>query len=285
MTVSPYKEDTPIPDQSFPINVFTVTGIHLHWHDHIEWIYVKEGKVRIQIDAAYEQLHKGELAFVNTKQLHSAVQLTPDTELICIVFNEALVRGSGLDITELHYFMPYLQQPMKWPSLMRQSDPYIEEMNDAFSRLIHEFIRKDAGFELLIKAELLRIFGLYFRYAQKDAALAPPRLQKAHDLTRLLHMLRERYSESISINEAARMVSLSPNHFCRIFKQVTGKTFVEYIHIIRVQEAEQLLIETDIPITEIGDLVGFSNMTYFGRVFKKIKNVTPSDIRRRIPSP
>jgi AraC family transcriptional activator of pobA len=282
MTVSPYKENTPIPDQSFPINVFAVVhGIGLHWHDHIEWVYVKEGRVRIQIDAAYEELNKGELAFVNSKQLHGATQLTPGTELICIVFNEALVRGSGLDITELQYFMPYLQQPMKWPSLMRQTDPYIEEMNDAFSRLLGEFERKDAGYELLVKAELLRIFGLYFRYAQKDTAISSARVQQAHDLTSLLHMLRDRYSETISMTEAARMVSLSPNHFCRIFKQVTGKTFIEYIHMIRVQEAERLLIQTDTPITEICELVGFSNMTYFGRVFKKIKNATPSDIRRR----
>ncbi|MFC5649113.1 helix-turn-helix domain-containing protein [Paenibacillus solisilvae] len=281
MTVSPYKENTWMPDQSFPINVFAVTGIGLHWHDHIEWVYVKEGKIRIQIDAAYEQLNKGELAFVNSKQLHSAAKLSPDTELICIVFNEALVRGSGLDITELNYFMPYLHQPMRWPSLMRQSDPYIEEMNDAFSRLLEEFERKDAGYELLVKAELLRIFGLYFRYAQKEAAVSTARVQKAHDLTRLLHTLRERYNETISISEAARMVSLSPNHFCRIFKQVTGKTFIEYIHMIRVQEAERLLLDTDTPITTIGELVGFSNMTYFGRVFKKIKNTTPSDIRRK----
>ena len=67
---------------------------------------MKEGRVRIQIDAAYEELNKGELAFVNSKQLHGATQLTPETELICIVFNEALVRKSGLDITELHVSCP-----------------------------------------------------------------------------------------------------------------------------------------------------------------------------------
>ncbi|XID92966.1 hypothetical protein ACF3MZ_00045 [Paenibacillaceae bacterium WGS1546] len=42
MTHSPHKEQTEIPDRSFPINVFFVSGIHLHWHDHIEWIYVKQ---------------------------------------------------------------------------------------------------------------------------------------------------------------------------------------------------------------------------------------------------
>lgn len=280
MTVSPLKENTLIPDRTFPINIFRVGGIHTHWHDHIEWIYVKEGQAKIQIDGSFEQLGKGELAFVNSRQLHSAVRLAPDAELICIVFNEALVRGSGLDITEYHYFVPYLQKQQGWPNWMRKDAPHIGEISASFERLLAEFERKQPGYELLVKAELLRIFGLYFRYAEQYMAEPAPRVQRPHDLTSLLQLLRERYSESIAVGDAARMVNLSLNHFCKVFKQVTGKTFVEYIHTLRVQEAERLLRDTDLPITEIADRVGFSNITYFGRIFKKMRNRAPSAIRK-----
>ncbi|SDX15338.1 AraC family transcriptional regulator [Paenibacillus sp. CF384] len=286
MTVSPFKENTWIPDRTFPINVFIVKDVHLHWHDHMEWIYVKEGRARVQIDASFMPLNKGELAFVNTKQLHGVVTLEPDTELICIVFNEALVRGSGLDITEHHYFVPYLQQQVKWPSSMQATAPYINEMNHSFERLVEEFQGKQPGYELLVKAELLRIFGLYFRYAQQHTDLSLPRAQKPYDLSHLLQTLRERYQESISVNEAARMVNLSPTHFCKIFKQVTGKTLIEYIHMLRVQEAERMLRDTDYPVAEIAERAGFSTMTYFGRVFKKVRNSTPSAIRKgQLPLP
>ncbi|MBW7456619.1 helix-turn-helix domain-containing protein [Paenibacillus sepulcri] len=281
MTVSPHKEHTWIPDQTFPINVFFVRGIGLHWHDHIEWIFVKEGKARIQIDADFETLQQGELAFVNSRQLHSAVVLGPDTELICIVFNEALVRGSGLDITEHHYFQPYLNQHLKWPGIIRRTEPLMEGINESFSRLVGEFKGKQPGYELLVKAELLRIFGQYFRYAQQFETLKSPRLPNTPDFSGLLQTLRERYHEPITVQEAARMVNLSPNYFCNVFKQMTGKTLIEYIHLLRIQEAERLLLETDASITEIADRVGFSNMTYFGRVFRKFKDGTPSDIRRK----
>ncbi|MBP3961663.1 AraC family transcriptional regulator [Paenibacillus lignilyticus] len=280
MTVSPFKENTWIPDRTFPINVFIVKDVHLHWHDHMEWVYVKEGRARVQVDASFMPLHKGELAFINTKQLHGVVTLEPDTELICIVFNEALVRGSGLDITEHHYFVPYLQQQVKWPSLMQATAPCIDEMNRSFARLVEEFQGKQPGYELLVKAELLRIFGLYFRYAQQHTDLSLPRAQKSYDFSHLLQTLRERYRESISVNDAARMVNLSPTHFCKIFKQVTGKTLIEYIHMLRVQEAERMLLDTDYPVAEIAERAGFSNMTYFGRVFKKVRNLTPSAIRK-----
>lgn len=281
MTVNPLKENTYMPDLAFPINVFRVEGTPPHWHDHIEWIYVKEGQATVQVDGSFEELGKGELTFVNAKQLHSAIPLVPGTELICIVFNEALVRGSGLDITEYHYFVPYLRQKQHWPSRMRAGDPYVAEMNDAFARLVAEFERKQPGYELLVKAELLRIFGLYFRFAEQAAAPHAHRpLPQPYDFTLLLQALRERYEETISIGDAAKLVCLSPNHFCKVFKQVTGSTFVSYIHLLRVQEAERLLLETDDPVSEIASRVGFSTTTYFERIFKRIRKTTPSSIRK-----
>ncbi|WP_274649719.1 helix-turn-helix domain-containing protein [Paenibacillus humicola] len=285
MTVSPLKENTFIPDRTFPINVFIVSNVGMHWHDHIEWIYVRKGRARIQIDAVYEQLGEGELAFVNSRQLHSVVTLTPDAELVCIVFNEALVRGSGLDITEHHYFLPYLNQRFNWPSTMKRGEASMAEMSESIERAVGEFKRKEPGYELLVKAELLRIFGQYFRYAQTCAARPMPQVRRSHDLSHLLQTLRSRYDSPPGVEEAAALVGLSPNHFCKVFKQVTGKTLLEYIHLLRVQEAERLLLDTDMPVTEIAGRIGYSNMTYFGRVFKKMKGATPSEIRKRGAAP
>ena len=158
----------------------------------------------------------------------------------------------------------------------------MREIGEAFTRLVGEFEAKQPGYELLVKAELLRIFGQYFRWAQQSAAPKPGRAPLSpYDFSGLLHTLRKRCHEAVSVEEAARMVNLSPNYFCKVFKQVTGKTLIDYIHHLRVKEAERLLLETDSPVTEIAGKVGFSNMTYFGRVFKKIKNATPTDIRAR----
>jgi len=285
MTVSPRKENTWLPDRTFPINIFFVHHISLHWHDHIEWIFVKEGQARIQIDADCQVLEQGELAFVNSRQLHAATVIAPDSKLVCIVFNEALVRGSGLDITENNYFQPYLIQRQKWPGFIRANEPEMGEIGAAFARLVLEFEQKRPGYELIVKAELLRIFGQYFRYAQQSPALSRPSAPpQAYDFFGLLQELRSRYRETITVEQAARMVNLSPNYFCRMFKRVTGKTLIEYVHLLRVREAERLLLESASPVAEIASQVGFSNITYFGRVFKKIRNATPSQIRSRAAS-
>ncbi|HEY2495197.1 MAG TPA: AraC family transcriptional regulator [Paenibacillus sp.] len=281
MTVNTLKEKTWLPDQTFPINIFFSHSFDLHWHDHIEWVFMKKGKLRIQIDADIEELEPGELAFINSKQLHGGWPLEEGTEFVSIVFNEGLVRGSELDMTENYYFLPYLTNQDKWPTKIQKNDPYLEEISHSFSRLVEEFESKQPAHELIVKAELLRIFGLFFRYAsQYDEYPKISRRVNERDFPHLLHQLRDRFRESITVDEAAHIVNLSPNHFCRVFKQMTSKTLIEYIHLLRINEAERLLMETNDPVSEIALQVGFSSTAYFGRVFKKIKNMSPSEIRK-----
>jgi AraC family transcriptional regulator, transcriptional activator of pobA len=276
MMISHLKESTYIPDKTFPINVFSISEVPLHWHNHMEWILIKEGKALVQIDDVFVHLEKGELAFVNPKQLHAAWSLEENTKIAAIVFNDALLRNSGLDCTEHLYLYPYFNNGLKLQNFLRNGESYTKELSHSISSLINEFEQREIGYELLVKAELFRIFGLIFRYYHQLKEKPPIRFQKSYNLTTLLNYLREHYDKEMSIDVAASMVNLSPNHFCKVFKKITGKTLIEYLHLLRINEAERMLIETDWSITEIAGRVGFSSITYFGRVFKKIKNVSPS---------
>ncbi|MBO0996034.1 AraC family transcriptional regulator [Bacillus sp. SD088] len=274
------KESTFIPDKTFPINVFYTNGIHLHWHDHMEWVMIKEGKAVVQIDDVFVHLKKGEIALFHPKQLHAAHVLEADTRLIAIVFNEAIIRNSGLDNTENLYFFPYFNEQIKMPNFLRKEDAHTKEIRKSISNLIDEFERKETGYELMVKSELYRTFSMIFRNYAYIEDVPASRIQKKYKLTTLLNYLRENFYESISVEEAAKMVNLSPNHFCKVFKKVTGKTLIEYLNILRVYEAEKMLAETDWSIMEIAEKVGYESVTYFGRVFKQVKGMPPSAKRK-----
>jgi AraC family transcriptional activator of pobA len=279
MTNNPLKETTYLPDKTFPINIFRVGGIRVHWHDHMEWIFVQEGKARIQVDAEIMTVQKGEVAFVNSKQLHSATALETGTRMLAIVFNEALVRNSGLDSTEDRYFSPIFNQKLHFPNFLQANEPLWQDIRKAIGQIVEEFEQQQTGFELLIKAELFRIFGLLFRHDRQLAASSAPRQNRKSDFTLLLQDLRSRFHSVFTVAEAAERVNMSPTYFCRRFKQVTGKTLVEYLQMLRINEAERLLVETDTPVTTIAELVGFGSITYFGRVFKAYKHHSPTEAR------
>lgn len=87
-------------------------------------------------------------------------------------------------------------------------------------------------------------------------------------------------SEPLSLNGIADASDLSASHFSRLFKSETGETAMDFIATQRCKKAASLLVESTLPIQEIGSYVGYSDNNYFVKVFKKIYCMTPSDYRK-----
>lgn len=84
------------------------------------------------------------------------------------------------------------------------------------------------------------------------------------------------------IEETAAYVSLSPSHFSRLFKNVTGSSYTDYVIDVRLQHAQILLGTGKLSISEIAAKVGFANGNYLCTLFKKRYGITPTDYRREI---
>ena len=89
------------------------------------------------------------------------------------------------------------------------------------------------------------------------------------------------YRRDLSLEEVARMVNTSPYYFSRIFKEETGKNFVEYLTGVRMERAKELLKEGRCSIKEICCMTGYSEPNYFSRTFKKNVGITPTEYSRK----
>jgi len=96
---------------------------------------------------------------------------------------------------------------------------------------------------------------------------------------RLLSFIHDHYTEDISVQDMAGFMGYSEVHTSRLFKQYFGQTFVSYLAHYRMKKAEHLLLYTGMSIREIGSAVGYSNSNYFGKVFHRIYDMTPSEYR------
>ena len=84
----------------------------------------------------------------------------------------------------------------------------------------------------------------------------------------------------LSLTTVASVVGLSPSHLSSVFKAKFGVGFNEYLTDIRIQQAQRLLVTTNMKTAEVGERVGYLNMNYFSILFKKITGLTPSQYRR-----
>jgi YesN/AraC family two-component response regulator len=95
--------------------------------------------------------------------------------------------------------------------------------------------------------------------------------------------IRANFRKEIDLEELARVYSLSPSQFCRLFKKYQGDTPVRYLMTLRMNESRRLLANMpDLDVKTIGELVGYPDQFYFSRVFKGATGLCPTDFRASI---
>lgn len=102
----------------------------------------------------------------------------------------------------------------------------------------------------------------------------------AHVLKLAQEFIAAHYAQSLTLEQVAAHVALSPPYFSRIFKQEMGCTFIEYLTRARMDEARRLLRTTTLSLAEISYAVGYQNPNYFSEVFKSLEGMTASAYRR-----
>ncbi len=93
--------------------------------------------------------------------------------------------------------------------------------------------------------------------------------------------INENYLNDISLNEVAEIISLHPTRLSRLFSRCTGSSFRGYINRLRIVKAQKLLLDPSLNIAEICYQTGFSDQSYFDKVFKLSLGYTPSQFRER----
>ena len=92
--------------------------------------------------------------------------------------------------------------------------------------------------------------------------------------------LHHHYAEDITLEDAAESMNMSPFYFSRQIKAATEKTFLEYLTGYRMEKARKRLLSTELPVSDIGRTVGYSDSNYFTKVFKRTFGCTPTAYRQ-----
>jgi len=101
------------------------------------------------------------------------------------------------------------------------------------------------------------------------------------EINKIIAYIHQHYDQDITVKMMARYVVMSENYVSALFRKKTGKNLIGYLHEVRINKAKEYIENTDLPIHEIGRLVGFVNDNYFIRIFKRHTKLTPSQYRER----
>ncbi|MBU2912751.1 MULTISPECIES: AraC family transcriptional regulator [Reichenbachiella] len=98
----------------------------------------------------------------------------------------------------------------------------------------------------------------------------------------VLKFISDNYSGSITLQDVSDVACMTTNSFCRFFKRMTNKSFTQFLNEVRVRNASRLLIQQELPISEICYKVGYSSITNFNKQFKQVLKQTPQQYRKSL---
>lgn len=272
--------------ETFPMTVnhddlwsFEGKNVPIHWHNDLEINIIREGEAVFQVYQKSYRVRTGEGFLLNRNVPHSCS--SPGNEHVrystILVRPDFLYGDFGSDV-ERKCFQPFLQNSAIPCIYLTGFDENGKEILQKLNQVEEAFDRKRFCYELKIKGLLCEAFAMIlYGHRQELTKFVPANLQELERLEKMLNYLNMHFTEVISLQDLADQVHLSREVCCRLFKKMTGKTITGYLEEYRVNKSFSLVQSGQYSMTQITEMVGFSNPSRFASAFRKRFGCNPGE--------
>ncbi|NRF93231.1 AraC family transcriptional regulator [Paenibacillus frigoriresistens] len=247
-----------------------------HMHDMYELYYLYEGERMYFIRDRSYLILPGDLVLINRRELHA----TSDSgnvghARVVINFDDSFVAKSKEDA-------PFLLDAFAHASpVLRLDLPTRRLVEDILGKLIHEAKEPQLGQTFALRQYLTELLLFTARFILLHPVTSPEHVSPLHrKISTIVRFINTHYPEPLRLEELAEQFEISPAYLSRMFKEITGFSLIEYVNLVRVQEAQRLLTTTKLKVILIAEQVGFGSLVQFGRVFRQMTKMTPLRYRQ-----
>ena len=255
----------------------------VRWHFHKEYelhlIVASSGKVFI---GDYIGNFYPESLFLTGPNLpHNWISQVEEDEVVpkrdmLVNFTDDLFESGSHIFAELKNLAPLLERAQygiefRCKKTITQAMTLMQHIEDAkgMARLGQFFI-------------LLDVLSVCEDY-QLLSGVTTPQLADEHSIdrtNRAVDYIFAHYARELPLEEVAQYLGMKPTYFSRVFKQATGRTFIEFVNRLRISKSCELLADGDKAVTDVCFESGFNNISNFNRRFQQLKGMSPSHYRR-----
>ena len=257
-----------------------------HMHDYLQIWYVSKGEFIHTLYGQKYRMVQGNIFVLPPYSVHR-VEMIPGKELEVLgcEFMPAFIneRLEGMpdepQLFDLSFIKPFVTTEDRVPlkiTLTGGSDLAVKEL---LTEMLNEFGGRGPFFDILLKANLLKLLAIVNRehaeqgkHISVTAGIAPYR----EPILESVQYIHDHFDQPLWLEDLCARTMMSRTSFCRRFKEVTGWTFSQYLANYRIRMAMRLLTEPELTVTDVCFKVGFNELPYFCRIFKKYTGTTPA---------
>lgn len=258
-----------------------------HYHSFYEFYYLVSGDRKFFLNGKTYRIKSGDMMLIPRREIHRSTFYGEGSEheRIAIYFNEEVVRHMKEEIGEERFEQCFLRRHLTIPLEKR------EILENLFEKALEEYPEKDEFSSILCQRYCEEIVMFIIRCQlekQKQSLHIEDEAEIAHlseddmELEKAAQYMNQHFMEPLTLPVMAAKSCMSDSYFSRRFKQVTGFGFKEYLNMVRIRHACELLVSTDLSITQISEACGYMDSNYFGDAFRKWKHMSPREYRKNM---
>jgi AraC-like DNA-binding protein len=257
-----------------------------HYHNYIEILYGISGTYEVILNGKYHKFTNGDLVLINSKEVHQINSCYEEGGKYIVLRFEPEVIYSNMFNNHLHlkYVLPFILETSNHQKVIKADVIGTTFIPELLYEITKEFQTEAFGYELAIQNHIGRIFLWILRYFHETSSefmqSGLTDLELIRRLQPSLDYVLEHFDEEIKATHMAELCNMSSSYFSRTFNSQMKMNFNEYVNYVRIMEAEKLLVSTTMNITEISNSVGFSTTSYFIKLFKEYKKISPKQFRK-----
>ena len=249
----------------------------LHQHEDIQLCTIIKGEGTLIVGDTINDYKTGDVLVIGSNLPHvfkSDATNIKESFMISLFFTERSFGKDFFSLDDFNELTAFFKKAMYGFKLLSNQ----QKIQERFLSLqkatnLERFI---GLFDILLLIEKSKNKTLAdFVYPKKYSDNEGKRMRDVMDFT--IH----HYDKNINLNEIASRANMTPNAFCRYFKQRTNKTYIQFLNELRLEHASKLLLSNeDLSISEIAEKSGFNNISNFNRQFKVVKKLSPTAFKK-----
>ncbi|MBR3057969.1 MAG: AraC family transcriptional regulator [Clostridiales bacterium] len=247
-----------------------------HFHEDIEMCTITQGKMAYSVNGKTIMLHEGDTIFINSNQIHYSMSIDDEgARYVIAIFHPGILNATVA--VEMQAIRPITDN--KDLSYLRFRE--IDEMTEEVKRLMRSLLPiRHCAFELT--KQYFQIWDLVIKRSEIIGAIGPEEAPDARMQTfkNMMHFISNNYQRTLTLEEISGSANISKSLCNLLFNQYVGESPINYLLHFRARKVAEYLRSSNLNMTEIATLCGFSGTSYMSEIFKKIFNISPRDYRK-----
>ncbi|GMN11656.1 AraC family transcriptional regulator [Croceitalea sp. MTPC9] len=264
--------------QRFDENKTNTNGIW-HFHPELELVYINGGSGKRQIGSHVSYFREGDLILIGSNLPHCGFtdKLTGNKSETVIQMKMDFLGNNFFDI-------PEMKKIQKLLAICKSGIAFYGKTKKKIGEKM-EILEYQSDFQRLLSIlNILNELGSSeeFKVLNAEGFSMEAEVKDNDRINVVFNHVKTNFKEDISLDEIADLVSMTVPSFCRYFKKITNKTFVQFVNEYRLVHASKLLAEQPMSITEVCFESGFNNFSHFNKSFKAFTGQNPSEYRNQL---